>query len=321
MRDFRWLQIFMEGEGASGGQGDQGGSSGGSSGAGGGEGGGQALSLRAQLASQLDEGERGGFSKWADTYTDDKSFVLGAFNMRQQFDARVPVPAKDAKPEEFDKFYQRVGKPPEAKAYKYERNGEDGKPIKLADADQARLEAWKEHVHKYHYTQEQFDGGVKFFEEDSARQEQATIEMLDHAQDSSAKAMKAKWGPDYELNLAAAKDGGLAFAPSEQDWEAFVNLPVFMADGKQIKIGDHPTFLETFAKIGRATAEDTRVRNLNTSGEASTIKDAIGAIEQEAIKAGKSTASEPYFSKLRDLHKKLNNNTPMSGTGRPGFGV
>jgi hypothetical protein len=309
------------------GEGDPGGGAGGGgvtppgTGSGGGGGSEQALSLRAQMASQLGEEERGGFSKWADGYTTDKEFVLGAMNMRQQFDARVPVPGENAKPEEWDKYFQRVGKPPEAKAYAYDfGKDEKGAPRELPDGDRARFEAFKEHAHAHHYTQKQFEAGVKFLEADIAKQESEFVTQLERAQDDSIKHLKQEWGPDYDSNLAAATDGGVAFAPDEASWVEFVNLPLTGPNGTQIKVGDHPTFLKAWAKVGRSVSEDQRVRDLRQSGEADNIQTQILAIEDEAIKANKSTASEPYASRLRTLYKKLTPNTPMNGSGRGGYG-
>lgn len=316
----RWMYPLWEGEGASGGTGGEGGESGGTTttttttte---------QPVSLRAQMASQLSETEQPIFSKWAEGYKTDQEFLLGALNMRQQFDARVPVPKADSKPEEISKYFERVGKPADAKAYEYDFGKDDnGKPRELPDTDRARFEAFKVHAFENNYTQTQFKAGIDFIEKDIAAQETQSVEMLNRAQEDSVRELKKQWGPDYDANLAAAIDGGTAFAHDEKAWVDFVNLPITAPNGMQIKIGDHPTFLQAMAKVGRASSEDQRVRNLRQSGEAETIQAKIGEIEQEAIKAGKSTASEPYYSRLRALHQKLTPNKPMSGMGANGFG-
>jgi len=296
-----WMFPLWEGEGAGGGEG---------AGDKGGEGGDKAaVSLREQLATTLPDTEREGFQKWASTYTDDTEFVRGAFNMRQQFDARVPVPGKDAKPEDYDKFFQKVGKPAAPKDYAFDwGKGEDGKPVQLPDSDAARFESFKEYAHQHHFTQGQFEAGIKFLNEDNAKQEAEFEAMLDREHENSLKAMKAEWGPDFEPNVQAALDGGLAYAPDEKAWTDFVNLP--LAGG--MLVGDHPTLLKTMAKVGRASAEDQRVRDLRSSGEAETIQAQIAAIENEAIKAGKSTSSEEYHNRLMPLYKKLE---PKTFTG------
>lgn len=314
MRDFRWMQLFWDGEtGGTAGGTDSGGDKGAET---------PPPSLRAQLAGQLDEADRGGFSKWADTYTTDKEFVLGAVNMRSQFDARVPVPGQDAKPEEVGKYFERVGKPGKAADYTYDwGKGEDGKPVQLSDSERADFEGFKEFAHGEHLTQKQFEKALGFYYDRDAKVNAGLVDVLNRAQDNSAKELKAEWGPDYDANIAASVDGGLAFAHDAKAWEEFVNLPLTGPNGMQIKVGDHPTFMKAWAKVGRATTEDTRVRNLTTSGEAASIQAEITRVEQEAITAGKSTAVEPYFTRLNTLYKKLNNNTPMSGFGRSGFGA
>lgn len=313
-RWMQWMRPFWapEGEAAAGGEG----AGGVTPPPGGGGGSQEPVSLRAQMASMLDSDMRPGFEKWANTYTTDEEFARGTLNKHQQFDARVPLPKDDSKPEEIDKFYQRIGKPPSPKEYSYDfGKDEEGKPRELPDGDRARLEAFKEYAHANHYTQKQFEAGLKFLDEDNAKQETEFAATLDRAQENSIKTLKQEWGPDYEANLDAAIEGGVAFAPDEASWKEFVNLP--LAGG--IKVGDHPTFLKTMAKLGRASAEDQRVRTMHQSGEADNIQAEIGKIEQAAIAAGKSTASEPYYSQLRTLHKKLQPKV-MSGQGANGFG-
>ena len=301
------------GSDASGGNdnGDGAGSDGGA-GAAGGSGAEQSLSLRAQLASALDVAEREPFVKWADGYTTDKDFAKAAVNMRTAFDSRVPIPKPDDKPEVIDKFWQKVGKPAEAKAYNYDwGNDAEGKPRQLDDGEVARFEGFKDYAYQHNFTQRQFEAGIKFLEEDTAKQETAFAARIASAQTDSVSRLKQDWGSDYDDNLAAATDAGVAFADNVDDWSSFVNLP--LADG--VRVGDHPTLLRMMAKIGRANGEDQRVRNMTASGESEDIKSQIAAIEDEALSKGSSTSAPEFHKRLQPLYEKL---YPKKHSGQAG---
>ena len=303
-----WNDIFFAPEdgGGDGGEGDGGGDdSGGGAGTGGGDaGGGQqdAKSLRAQLAASLDEADRPAFLKWAESHTDDKSWAKSAVHMRTSFDNRVPIPKPDDKPEKINEFWEKVGKPKEPKEYAFDwGKTEDGKPRELDDEEAGFFEGFKEHSFKVHKTKAQFEEDLKFYNDFQAKQEAAFQAKIGRAQKEAEARLKQDWGPDFDDNLAFAEEAGAAFADNPDEWAAFVNTP--MTNG--MRVGDHPTMLRMMAKIGRANAEDMRVRNLHQSGEAEDIKAKIAELEQAAMDAGESTSSEKWHKKLQPLYEKL----------------
>lgn len=295
------------------GAGDQGGAAGGDKAAGGGDA--KAVSLRASLASNFEGDDRNDFENWANQYTTDADWAKSAFSMRRQFDARVPVPKPDD-PKAMDKFFQRVGKPADPKAYTYDfGKDESGNPVQLDDGQRAQFEQFKEFAHKNHYTQAQFEQAIKFQTEMVGRQETEFDGRIKAARERSVDELREEWGPDFENNINAAVDGGILYAGDEQSWRSFVNLP--LANG--MLVGDHPTFLRTMAKVGRATGEDQRIRQMKSSGEAENVQTEIKRLEQEAYDKGMSTSQEPYHSQLDRLYKKL---YPKKHTGGGmGFGA
>lgn len=318
---FMKLPYFYPEDGNGGsGNGDSGGDSGGTGDGGGGgssvQGGADsgAQSLRAQLAAALDPTERESFVKWSDGYSTDKDFAKAAIHMRSAFDARVPIPKPDSKPEDVNAFWEKVGRPTESRGYSFDwGKDEKGEPLKLDDERTSDFEAWKEYAFQHNFTQPQFEAGIKFLNEREAKREALFKGKIIEAHKQAVTRLKEDWGPDFEANLDAAADAGVAFADNEQEWAAFVNLP--LADG--VRVGDHPTLLRAMAKIGRLTAEDQRVRTMHASGEADTVKSQIEALEQEAMQKGHSTAQEPYHSKLAALYQKL---YPKKHSGQMGAG-
>jgi len=277
----------------------------------------QPTSLRAQLASSLDdEAIRTDFSKLSEKYTDDKEFVKGVTSMSSEFDKRVPLPGKDAKPEDLDKFYQRLGKPRNSADYKFDfGKGEDDKPVELDDVDKGIFEEYKTFAHEHHLSQAQFETNVKFFREMDGKREEAFKAKIDQAGEQVERELRAEWGADFDANIESAKSAGEAYAETPEGWREFVNLP--LAGG--MLVGDHPVFLKAMAKIGRISAEEQRVRNLHASGEADGIQEQITAIETEAREKGHSTSEEPYHTKLTALYKKLYPSTAMQGSQGTGF--
>lgn len=275
-------------------------------------------SLRAQLAERYpDEDARNDFVSWANRYTTDDDFAKSVFEMQKGWHSRVPVPGKDAKEEDWNKYFQRVGKPKEASKYEFDfGKTDDGKPIELDDDDRGFFEAYKEHSFKNHKTQKQFEEDIRFFQDFQNKQAEAMKGKAKTARDGVIQQMKSEMGSDFETNVQAAVEGGILYAPSEDDWTKFVNRP--MADGTLV--GDDPVFIKTMAKIGRSSGEDQRVRNMRASGEAENIQAEIARLESEAYEKGSRTTQEPYHSQLTALYAKLQPKR-FSGYGGSGHGT
>lgn len=320
----RWMHPYFKpdddaGAGGGGGSDEQTGGQGGGGGDASGGGGGAPppgdLSLRARLAGALSEEERPAFQRWADSYTSDAEFARGAVTMRSQFDGRVPIPTETATPEQVDKFWQKLGKPAEAKAYAFDfGKNDDGTPVELDDDNASWLESYKEHAHKHHYTQAQFQSGVEFFQDLEGKRQEIAVQRNNRMIDETEAALKKEWGPDYDANILAATDAGVEYSGSEQEWLEFAEMP--LANG--MKVGAHPTLVKALAKVGRSIAEDQRVRNMHTSGEADDIKAQIATLEEEAYKAGSTPSQEPWHGRINTLYQKL---YPKKHTVNTGFGA
>jgi hypothetical protein len=279
----------------------------------------KALSVRAQLAQTLDEGERGDFEKWANQYPTDAEFAKAARNMRGEFDRRVPIPGEDAKPEDRAKFFQKLGMPKEPGEYSFDwGKDENDKPVELKDDELAQFEAFRKTAHEHNLTQRQFEAMIAtrnaHIEQDGIRAE----EMTGKLQDQTIETMKREWGLDYEDNLIAASEAGATFSDDPQAWSDFSNLK--LQGG--MKVGDHPTLLKVMARIGRSVEEDVRVNKMHSSGEATDVQAEISRLETEAYEKGSSPTQEPYHSKLTKLYEKLHPKTTTIGKGHTGgFGV
>lgn len=246
-----------------------------------------------------DPKEREGFENWSKKYPSDKDRAKAFNHMRSSFDQRVALPAENATPEDWSKFYQKLGQPATSKEYTF--NWGERKPT---DEETARLEGFKEVAHKFNLSQRQLEGLVAWNNQSEDQMTQAAIDQMDAFQDQTVEFLKKEWGADFANNQEYVRAVGVQFADDQKEWQAFTDMKI-MSDKGMMRVGDHPQFNLLFAKIGRLFAEDTRARENEMSGEAASLKAQIEGIEQEAIRAGKMPSEEPYHSKLTPLYAKL----------------
>jgi hypothetical protein len=301
-----WQIFFAPDEGGAGGGAGGGEGTGGDKGAGGENSGSNqnltpnSQSLRAQLASQFEAPEeRTKFEEWANKHVTDKDFAKSVKSMRDTYDARVPIPGPEARPEDLHKFYTRIGKPETAKDYKFEW-GEN----KLDDPTTARFEGFKEFAHANNLSQAQFENLIKWNEQTEGGLQESLAAQVDAFQGKAVETLRQEWGPDFDANLEYAKAAGLQFADSPEEYKSFMDMTILGKEGG-MRVGDHPVLLKIQAKIGRLFSEDARIRHMEKSGEAETIQGQISAIEEEARKANRSTSERQYHERLEPLYKKL----------------
>src|SRR5688572_1764706 len=213
-----WMRMFWEGEGGAGaggeGVGDPAGGSGGA--------GDPPASLFSQMSSMFeDPEERTGFEKWSQRYTSDKERAKAFNSMRSEFDKRVKLPDEQAKPEDVDKFWQKLGKPPTPKDYKYEWGDHQ-----MTDLETSRFEAAKEFAHKNNYTQPQFEKMIELYQTFGSQDQEMIEESVARFQDETTQTLKKEWGADFEQNVLYAKAAGKHFAPDHEAWTTFVNMPI-----------------------------------------------------------------------------------------------
>ena len=155
----------------------------------------------------------------------------------------IAVPKPNAKPEEWDAFYSRAGRPAEPAAYALTPpEGVAGDP---------GLDAWyRAEAHRAGLNPSQasaiYSGMLKMGAEDEARELAAENAKRKQVQ----AALKQEWGESYDANVVLA---GRAAATAMGDKVAEL-ADLKLADGG--RIGDHPLFFKAFANLGRHLGED-----------------------------------------------------------------
>jgi len=148
-------------------------------------------------------------------------------------------PAKDAAPEEWDKYYNAIGRPEKADGYKVPT---DNMPEGIA-LDDTLLEGFKTEVHKLGLTDQQYAALVRYQATMVATQQQAYQQQVEQQQLADKQLLQKEWGPAFEQNMRLAQ-AGAKFAGGEQ-------LEELLA-----KHGNDPVLIKALHKIGREISED-----------------------------------------------------------------
>lgn len=187
---------------------------------------------------------------------------------------RVVVPTDASKPEEWDEFYTKTGRPKEPKEYKISTPENLHKALQITPEFN---EKFNQTVFQLGLSQKQADQLYKTYLADASLSFQAREEAaVKNRQDAEIK-LKNLWGADYERNLALAGKVAKGFGGGE--------LYQVLGDA-----GNHPAILATFARIGSLISED-RIPNLQGGGgaPANASKDA-----QAKISAAMNDPAHPY---------------------------
>lgn len=203
--------------------------------------------------------------------------VLKGYVEAQKFiGGSIKIPGKDAKPEEWDKFYGKLGRPEAADKYT---------PV-MPDLpegfswDEGQMKSFFTAAHKAGLTTAQTQTLVDWYAED----QKGVLKAGDEAIKVAEETLKGEWKAAYPRNLGLAKA-----AAKEIGGKELVDLL------DQTGLGNHPVILKAFAKLGKSLAEDGVI-----SGE---IEGVMGAADvQKAITAILSDRKHPYFDRNAPGH-------------------
>ena len=151
------------------------------------------------------------------------------------------------------------------------------------------------------------------------REAQAKTHAEKAAADFQAESIAAKqreWGPDYKENLAFANAGMRQFGEGT-DFEPTMGLTWKEAAQQfgDAKIGDHPDFLEVFARVGREIGDPTvKLQVTPGSGSVESIEQRMSGLYDELYKPGTSESRKADINaELNGLNEKLYGTRPITG--------
>lgn len=218
-------------------------------------------------------------------------------NLVQTMDKRIAIPGPDAKPEEVDAVFGKLGMPEKAEDYKFNMDT-------IEHWDSGRKEQVKGLAplfRKARATQAQVDEFIRQQAELDKVAEDAAIAQANTLSQQRMKQLQTEWrGEDFKRNKALVGMTVRTYAGADTDEIASMRL----ADGTFAV--DHPAFARMFAKIGAERAEDDRDPTAFNAGARESVKSEIERIEAEAAEKGLTPSSKNYpHAKLEGLYAKL----------------
>lgn len=173
-------------------------------------------------------------------FKDLESFGKSYGEMEKFKGGSLKVPGADAKPEEWDDFYSKTGRPESADKYEFKR------------PELAGGAAWPEDVeknfmgtaHKLGLSSKQVQGLMDWFGGDI----NAATSLRSQQTQAMQQQLEKDWGGDYQKNLTMAQRAAKEFIGDDKEMVEF-----FKSTGAH----QHPAVLKLFSKLGRLTAEDS----------------------------------------------------------------
>lgn len=194
-----------------------------------------------------------------------EDMARGLVETKRMVGDRVKVPGEGATPEDWDKFFTRLGRPETADGYEFTK-------VELPEAmgfDPADLNSFKEVFHKLGLTKTQADAIQKQYLEQLKAKHDTILSEYDKSVNTQLEALKTRWGADFEANRDLAMN----------TFNTYAN-PNLKATVEKEGWGNHPDFVELFHKIGTATKEDV-LRNPQSGQVSKTAQDRIKEIEAD----------------------------------------
>ena len=158
---------------------------------------------------------------------------------------KIPVPNKFATEEDWNKVYEKLGRPKSADEYKF--NLPEDKTV-----DEAALKTFAEQAHKLGLLPGQADGVVKFYNDMIGQELSNANSIAEAARNKATTELKTEWGQAYDQKLAAANNVVASVFPP-----GFMSMN--MEDGT--KIGDNPAVIKAFAMLAERMGEDKIVQS------------------------------------------------------------
>ncbi len=274
---FRFLRSFCfdpDGTDTGGGGGGNTGVADGGGGDGGGGGSGSALAPSPTAwKDELPEDIRSAESLGSINTVEDlaKSYIHG----QQALGNNVAIPPKDAGDEQWNAFFNKVGRPEAAD--KYELPTVEGAEALGISEDKAT--AFTAEAHRLGLTQRQAAGLYNWFMQDGVKDAAAIQEQANQQAEAAINGLKQKWGDAFDQNLNEAKAAVDEFGGDEV--KQILN---------ESGLGDNPQVIEMFQKIGRAMAED------DLFGKGADLRNQFNMTPEEAGEAIQQKMLDKEFS-------------------------
>ncbi len=208
--------------------------------------------------------------------------------LRKSQSQMVKMPDELASDEEMNAFFNKMGRPKEAKDYKLDREFVEG----LDEGGQERILDFLEKMHASGARNEPVKAAVEWYQQEVAAAEAAEDARVNAAHEARLEALKQKWpGNAYTTNVRKATDFLNAFATPD-DAKALAGIE--LADGT--KLGKHPSFVEFCFNGGVGMSDASSPLAVSGASFENFTEEDIRQMQSDAHDAGIMT---PKGQKLR----------------------
>jgi hypothetical protein len=267
-------------------------------------------------------GGGGGGSTWRDALPQDlrddpilvgvkdlPDLAKGYANAQRMIGNRIAKPQPDWKPEQWNDFYNNIGRPAEHSKYK---PLEYAFPEGFPQIDKTKMEGALKHFHGLGFTQQQLDGVLKFYYDDITGGHKAQQDARKQAHANvMAKLGERLGGPEkVGFTLERARNAIKKLAGEGEDFD---NLVGYISDQG---LDNNYEFLVMMSRIGEMMEEDRARGGSHSQGFSATAAQAASEIAR--------LESDPEFQKaLNDRYhpghqEAINRNMQLYKTAYPG---
>lgn len=201
------------------------------------------------------------FTAYAAKFKSFDDAVKSAMELDSKVGGMVSLPTEKSTPEEIAEFYQRFGVPEKPEDYDLEMS----KDLEYTDDS---LKEFRDLALALHLNKAQ---AKEMFAKVNERAK-AELDAYNAKQTETRKSeyqaceasIRKEWGAEYDQKLNLAKRGLAAYADAD-----------FLEDMKTSGMGNHPSTLRLFAKLGEMVLEDTANFRQGKGGAPRTLEDRI----------------------------------------------
>ena len=241
-------------------------------------------------------GDAGGDGSWFDGFSDEirndptvrkykssEELAKAHINLQSKIGAKgVIVPKEGATQEEYDAFYEKLGRPKTSDEYKFTPIENLHESIKITSDGE---KAFKDIAHKIGLSQVQADALNKWYLSNINASTKNSFEEQDKALKSAEATLRQDWGQGYEQRIKLAQRVVDKFGGEE-------------AKSALKEVGNNPAVLKMLAEIGSKMSEDS----IGDIGGGNLLMTASQAKQKIAEMANDKT--HPVWDESHPMHKE-----------------
>lgn len=258
---------------------------------------------RADFGQGLDDDLAKDWQTMASRIPTKQALVKNYVESQKEIRTRFKVPTADAKPEDWNDVWSKLGRPEKPQDYKFAEKY-DG--YEMDDADKSYRDGMAPALHRIGLNQWQVSEIEKAQVEQLRVQRDASVARVNDVHGRYLKQVQTEWGNDFDRNL------GIARLELKSSPRAAKLARMQLADGTFL--GEHPDFVGYVHQNGSYKAEDDRTPSPFNAAARQSAQEQLDAIYTEMRTKGIG-AGHPewknYQTKIQPLMQRAN------GTGSP----